>query len=253
MSKEFQLSSPPLSSSSPPIALDDEHKIDSPSLVFKLLKRTFDHHCLLNLALGDPETNYSSVILELDADHGYVLLDQSNPADGMSSLRVGTKISISTLLNGLQLTFTGLVTALPTGENSPGFYISVPEHVYYVQHRSEHRVPVPMNWSISVSIILNDDRRIEAVVRDLSPGGFSARLHAPLPSAVEALNSPLKFSLNLGADRSVEGEMEICYVETQKIGKFQMIGTRILAISPQHQRLIDQCVAEIDRQQSRLT
>ncbi len=207
---------------------------------------------MLNLTLGDDESNYSSVILEPDADHGYVLLDQLNPADGTSLLRVGTKVAVSTLLNGLQLTFTSLVTELPTGENSPGIYIGVPEHVHYVQRRSEHRVPVPMNRSISVSIIPNHDRRIEAVVRDLSPGGFSAQLHAPLPEPVEALNSPLKFSLNLGAGRSVEGEMEICYVEIQKFGKLQTIGTRILATSPQHQRVIDRCVAEIDRQQSRL-
>ena len=52
-------------------------------------------------------------------------------------------------------------------------------------------------------------------------------------------------------DLTVEGEMEIVFVAAPEFGKFQTIGTRILTMSSQHQRLIDQCVAEIDRQQDR--
>ena len=254
MPKEFQLSSRPLSRSDPPIASDnDGPNIDSRSLVLKLLKRTFDLHCLLNVTLDDAESSYSSIILEPGADNDYVLLDELTPADGMSPLRVDTAVSISTLLDGLQLAFTSRVVEPRTGEHPPGISIAIPEQVYYAQHRREHRVRVPMNWSISVSIILNNHHRIDAIVRDLSPRGFSARLDAPLPGPVEALDSPLKFSLTLGANPAIEGEMEICYVATPEFRKFQMIGTRILTISPQGQRLIEQCVAEIDSQQCRLS
>jgi c-di-GMP-binding flagellar brake protein YcgR len=110
-----------------------------------------------------------------------------------------------------------------------------------------------MNWTISASIALDSDHCINAVLRDLSPSGFSARVDTPLPDNSEQLDYPIKFSLALGSGQLVEGELEICYVETPELREFRRLGARIVALSPRDQRIIDQCVADIDRQQSRLS
>ena len=52
--------------------------------------------------------------------------------------------------------------------------------------------------------------------------------------------------------RVVTGELEICHLFESATGKQQRIGTRILTLATPDQRLLDQCVAEIDRQQLRL-
>lgn len=232
---------------------DDDYKIDSPSLIYKLLKRTCDQHCLLNVTFDTLEATYGSVIVQLSDRHDTVVLDELTPADGMARLHPNTQISISTLLNNLQLTFTTTVAEVFYNEGSASIHLARPACVYYAQHRGEHRVAVPMNWPLSASLVLDVDHCITAVVRDLSASGFSARLDAPLPEFAERLDGPIKFSLALGADRIVEGELEICHVDIPEFGKFRRIGTRIVALSAHDKRIIEQCVAAIDRQQSRLS
>ena len=238
----------------PQIALgDDEDKIESPSLIYKLLKRTFAQHCLLNVTVDNLAGTSGSVILQLEDSHDNVVLDALTSADAKATLKAKSKISVSTLLDDLQLAFATTVVKVCSHDGSASIHIARPECVYYAQHRGEHRVPVPMTWSISATIILDPDHCISAVVHDLPPSGFSARLDAPLPDIFDQIDGPMNFYLALGPDRLIEGELEICYVETPEIGKFRRIGAHIVTISPRDQRIIDQCVAEIDRQQSRLS
>jgi len=217
-----------------------------------LLEQTFANHCLLNVRIIDGnEDAYGSVIVELGTCPNYVMLDALAPGYGNARLAPGCAITISTLLNNLQLTFSSTVLEIAEEKPHARICIGFPELVYYAQHRREHRVPLPMNWPATVLIGLNEEHRTGGVVRDLSSGGFCAQLDTALPSPVEHLPFPLPFSLVL-AGRTIRGEMEICHVYRSGFGKPPRIGTRILMIPPHHQHVLDQCIAEIDRQQSRL-
>ncbi len=244
----------PSPSDEPQLALgDEEDKIESPSLISKLLKQTFEQHCLLNITVDDLAVTCGSVIVQLDDDDNCIVLDTLTPADAMATLTAASKLVVSTLLNELPLTFATTVVAVGDDGQEASVHIARPACVYYVQHRGEHRVPVPMNWSISATIVLEPNHCVSAVVRDLSPSGFSARLDAPLPEIPDQFDGPKRFYLTLGTEQIIEGELEICYVGTPEIGNFQRIGARIVTLRPRDQRRIDQCVAAIDRQQSRLT
>jgi c-di-GMP-binding flagellar brake protein YcgR len=231
---------------------DDVASVTTHWRIHSLLERTFDSHCLLNVRIIDgSEGAYGSVIVQIGTNRNCLILDGLTPGDGNARLARGRAITVSTLLNNLQLTFTS--TVLEIAETNPTrIRIVFPELVYYAQHRREHRVPLPMNWPATVSIRLNKANRFGGVVRDLSSGGFCVQLEAPLPLPVEQLPFPLPFSLALAVDRIIQGEMEICYVYRSEFGKLPRIGTRILMIPPHHQHVLDQCIAEIDRQQSRL-
>jgi hypothetical protein len=85
---------------------DDDNKIDSPSLVYKLLRRAFEQHCLLDLSFNDLTGAYGSVIVQLEDSDDSVVLDELTPRDTMAGLRPGCQVSVATLVNGLQLTFT---------------------------------------------------------------------------------------------------------------------------------------------------
>ncbi len=221
--------------------------------VHSLLERTFESHCLLNVRIIDgSDEAYGSVIVEIGANRDCLILDALTPGYGNARLAPGCAITVSTLLNNLRLTFSSTVMEIARANIPTRIRVVFPELVYYAQHRRELRVPLPMNWPATVWIRLNEANRFGGVVRDLSSGGFCAQLDAPLPLPVEHLPFPLPFSLALAVDRIIQGEMEICYVYQSGFGKLPRIGTRILTLPPHHQHVLDQCVADIDRQQSRL-
>jgi len=233
---------------------DDDHaKVTSAWRIYALLERTFDSHCLLKVGIIDDDADaYGSVIVKLGTNYDYLLLDRLTPNNGNIRLTPGCPITISTLLNNLPLRFSSTVVKIAKAHEPAPIRIAFPELVYYAQHRREHRVPIPMNWPLTVSIQLDEENWFGGVVRDLSPSGFRAQLDVALPLPIEHLPFPLPFSLALGNTRIVEGELEICYVYHSEIVNLPRIGTRILRLPPHHQRVLDQCVAEIDRQQSRL-
>lgn len=231
---------------------EDDDRIIVPAQVHGLLTRTFEGHCLLRVGVDGVDNAYSSAMLKLDEDRGYLVIDALTPGEGNARLKPRTRIVISTLLDELTLRFASRVVKVGKTKELPYYAIAYPDEVCYAQHRREHRVAIPMNWPARVSIGIDEENRIDGVLRDLSSSGFCAQLDAPLPRPVERLPFPLHFVLSLAHDRSIAGEMEICYVFKPESSRRIRIGTRILAITPPHQRVLDQCVAEIDRQQSRL-
>lgn len=232
----------------------DDGSVTSPSRIYRLLKRSVEHHCLINVRLDGAKHLYSSAVLRIGADRNYLLLDALSPADGNARIKIHAEVAISTLLDKLDLTFSSTVEKIGTTSDLPPIRIAYPERVYYAQHRGEYRVAVPTNRPARISIRLDAAHRIEGIVRDLSPGGFRALLDAPLqkePGSDPGFPVPLRFSLSLAPDRTVEGEIEICYASASENGKLQWFGARIVAMAASDQRVLDHCVAKIDRQQSR--
>lgn len=229
---------------------DDAHGIISPSQIIQLLERVRTNHCLLNVNLIDTEDVYTTMILDVDSAHHNVVLDGLNPPEGNRMLAPEVHIDVSTQLNGLDVSFASTIVTAPLTEESPIVEIAPPLRVHYAQNRREHRVVVPMNWPTSATFWLAERGAISGEVRDLSPGGFCVQIDSS--AALDRVPPPVPFKLTLANESVVEGEMEICYVSDFNRAKLRQIGTRILTISPHHQRLLDQCVAEIDRQQLRL-
>ncbi len=225
--------------------------LTSPSQIYNLLKRAFDAHCLLKVQLERNGGTYSSAILKIGTNRQYLILDALTPAGGNAQLTPPAEISVSTLFNRVDLSFSSKVVKIDNAEKLPRNFIALPKQVYYGQRRQEHRVAVPMNWPATVSIRIDAGHSISGIVRDLSPSGFRAQFDGPLPSSLGQQPRPLQFTLGLVQDSLIEGELEIRHVYVPKIGKLRQIGTHILAITPQHQRMLEQWVAEIDRQQSR--
>lgn len=151
----------------------------------------------------------------------------------------------------MHLKFNSSVQKVSSKNNLPFYRIAFPRRVHYAQHRGEYRVAIPMNWRATVSIWLDETIKIDGSVRDLSPSGFSAQFDTTLPAAFKRAPLQLHFALRLAPDCIVEGEVEICHIEETNTGK-RRLGIHIAAISPPDKRTLEHCVAEIDRQQSRL-
>lgn len=230
-----------------PADSDDKDGLSSPLQIAGLLQKICAHHCLLKIAIDGRDEVYSSIILDVQKDQ-YLRLDEFSPAPRRTVLTPGTVVEITTILEGLDVSFHSTISPANAGDDT-SVWITLPSKVCYAQYRNENRVIVPMNWRTSVTIWLDARTSIDGKVRDLSPSGFCALL-AETPH-LEATPSPLRFAVTLGDER-IEGEIEIRYVAETIRGRQQQIGTHILAIAPHHQRILDQSVADIDRQQQRL-
>lgn len=150
--------------------------VNSRADIRHLLIRTFENHCLLSVRIADDHEIYSSALVELGKLRRYVTLDALTPAEGNARMAVRSAIAISTQLDNLDMSFTTSVKKVGCTVDLPYYRIAIPRQIHYAQHRREHRVPIPMNFSTTVSIWLDQATRVSGTVRDLSVSGFCAQL-----------------------------------------------------------------------------
>jgi hypothetical protein len=65
-----------------PEAIDLSQEITRASEKADLIKRVFDGHCLMTIALSGIDDIYTSAIIEFIPEQGYIVLDELSPEGG---------------------------------------------------------------------------------------------------------------------------------------------------------------------------
>lgn len=215
--------------------------------IYVLLRRAFNARCLLTVFVGPQHEAYTSAILEVVRDGRYLVIDELAPSGGHAHMSPDREIEVRALVDGNELRFHTRVLQIGEDDGLPYYKVAFPRAVEYAQKRERYRVPVPMNQRFEVQLVFDDDREVSGELRDLSPGGLSARIHTGWLDPVVDRNAIVMCRLALSREASILTDIEIRHVHSAQHPRVPRFGGRFVKPSPTAARRIAQFCADLER------
>ena len=145
-----------------------------------ILNKTQKSHALLTVQINDNKNICSSLLLEVNSRENYLVIDEFFPKEINQTLNLNEKLDISCHYSGSSLRFLGEILDVSEQNSSPYYKIPYPDIIEYSQRRQSHRVPISISSPIKVTFTTLNNALVHGELRDISYGGFCARLNPPL-------------------------------------------------------------------------
>ena len=226
------------------------HHIQTPEQIVSLLSQVHRAHSLLNIRLPDSETSFSSALLGIYDEHGFVVFDELTPRAGHRLLLQSHQMRVSGRLDGVELHFKAQLLEAREKGGVAYYKVAMPKSIYYRQRRQDYRVP---SHAANIRFHALRGRGINQVVRghahDLSRSGIGVLLE----ENVDLMQGEVLASciLNIPGTGEISFSLEVRYCATSRSGAATRMGGRFCEIEPESQRKIVQCINDLERAQAR--
>jgi len=117
------------------------HFVSNPARVIALLEQTANAHVLLSASLNGWEHPCNTAILKVNGKEGYILLDELTPRNAHRRLLAKKELHLQGRLHGIELGFSTTLLGSGTKDGIAIYKMRIPERVFYLQRRLDHRVP----------------------------------------------------------------------------------------------------------------
>jgi len=225
---------------------------DSVAQIAQVLRRLQEQRCLLTVQVGTESEAYTSAVLEVVHEEGYLVLDELTPQDGHEKLKTTRDIQIRARLDNLEVRFVSKVAQINDGQGLPFYKVPFPERIDYPQRRQVHRVPVPLNTGYPVSVLLPDERILSGELRDISPEGMGIRLRMGTLDPTKDRGIYAICHLLLPPDRELVTDIEFRYIDDPQLKRrVPRLGARFVDLKGTQARRIEQFCAELARERRR--
>jgi len=223
----------------------------NPAHVCVLLRRLLEQRCLLTVQIGNSSDCYTSAILEVVLEDGYLVLDELTPSEGHDRLSIEPRIQIKARLDGIEVRFASSVTRINTQDGLPYYKVPFPKLIEYPQRRQSYRVPIPLHLGLPTNILLCDERVLNGELRDLSPEGLGMRVRLGVPDPTDHGQLAI---CQIVVNKTLElvTDIELCHIDPPARGRVPRLGARFLRLRADQERRIEQFCAELAREQRRL-
>lgn len=229
----------------------DDDWVTSPAQIEELLQRLIKTHSIISVAVRGVDDTFSSALIELVPELGYLVMDELNPKAGHELLSPGKRIHVATRIGALGVRFSSLIAEINADDNPPYYKVPYPTMVDYDQRREFFRAPVPIETEVSIQLLTEMGSVLAGEIRDISVGGVSIRLN-PGYTRVPAVGDLIATAImDLPRIGQVTVAMEICYAGALVGHKRPRLGGRFIAPEKTAERAIAQFVALMDRQVKR--
>lgn len=225
---------------------------DSVTRICKVLRRLQDQRCLLTVTVGRNPDAYTSAILEVNHDGEYFVMDELVPRSGHERLADTKEIHVRARLDSLEVRFTSRVTRISVREGLPYYKVPFPADVDFPQRRQVHRVPVPLNTGLPVSVLMPDERIFAGELRDVSPEGIGIRVRTGVPDIDRDRGSHAICEIRLPRGVEFVADIEVCHIDLPARGRVPRIGARFVSLNGMQTRRLEQFCAALAREQRRL-
>ncbi|MBX9609091.1 MAG: flagellar brake protein [Gammaproteobacteria bacterium] len=217
-----------------------------------LLKRIFDAHCLLDVRLGDDDTPYQSAIIELVPEQGYLVMDALTPADGNALAATLPAVRVRARLSGMELRFASRIQSSGSESGLAYFMLRYPDSVDYPQRRREYRVMVPLDRGLPVRFQTANGGWVRGEIRDLSPNGFCARILSGDVAHFEADCEELAHCvIDLPGQEPLTAMVSVRHLLPSKARTAPRVGACFVDLELRGQRMLERCLADIERHRLR--
>lgn len=213
--------------------------------VIGLLRRIKDQRTLLSVRVPGHEGTFNSLLLEVDADRQFILLDELNPRAGHDLVAETRQVRVHCQCQGVELSFTCPVE-IGQGREGISFYkAALPEYINYLQRRLNYRVRVTFDMTVPVHLPVDEEQIVDGQLFDVSVGGvgFNVGMQVQLERG-QILDS---CNIELSSKESLQTPLEIRFIQADPQQRIQRIGAAFVNLEPQQEHAIRRFVTQLER------
>lgn len=224
-------------------------RVTNQAQIIGLLKRLKDGKTLLSVRVEGSGISFTSLLLNINAEKGYILLDEINNERGHQLAVKTGKLRVFCQNQGVELSFTVNIRPVQNKKGISFYQAPIPDLIRYLQRRNEFRVRVGMDQDIHLLMPIECENNLDAELFDVSLGGVGARLETGCQLRKGLIIPSCK--LSLPQQDSIETDVEIRFVKEDASGKFVRIGGRFLSPDPASRSRIRKMVTQLEREMLR--
>jgi len=223
-----------------------------------LLIQCYKAHILFNVTIPKQQGHFSTALLGIYDEHGFIVLDELTPRIGHKLLLENRRMHLSGRLAGVDLRFT---TELLDAKSKGGvaFYKArMPQDLFYQQRRDDFRVPTS-GAQIAFHALRGEGGHqiVKGHVHDLSRKGIGVILDDPitlqqgeiLPSC--SLSMDREFGEEGWGEGNVSFSLEVCFISNNDQRGITRIGGRFETINADSLRKVSRLLNQLERAQAR--
>lgn len=230
------------------ISHSTSYKVKSRSEINNLLNKLLKNHTLLSIMVNDNPKIFGSMILELNSEKDYLVLDELYPRNELRESLFNSELSIDTQLDGIAVQFKVKVEAIAEKDEAAYYKAGYPAHVYHHQRRSSYRVNIGVSPSVPLALSTENDVLLRAELRDISLGGFSARVYSPTAEVLAVGDELPTCIIHTPDGKKIVSALEIARVEEGTSSQSVRIGARFIHIGAADRHELSKLIAKLDRE-----
>ncbi len=225
---------------------------DSIPQICQVLRRLQEQRALLTVQIGSAAASYTSAILEVVREEKYLVLDELVPREGHLQLQQTKQLQVRGILDGIEVRFKSNVTQISTQNGLPFYKVPFPSRLDYPQRRQVHRVPIPLNTGMPVTLLMPDEHLVSGELRDISPEGLGIRVRTGVIDIPRDHGTVVICQLAFKGEPEFVADIQLCHIDPPVRGRVPRVGARFFGLQPHQARRIEQFCAELAREQRRV-
>jgi len=230
------------------ISHNTSYRIKSKDEIQSFLTKLYKNHTLLSITVGKSNKVFGSVVLEVNMEKSYLVLDELYPRDEVRSSLLDQTISIETQIDRILLRFSSTIKAISEKDGAEYYKVKIPKYLYHHQRREYYRVPISISHPLPANLSTENNELLHAELRDLSIGGLSARLKSPPLEQLIIGDEIPTCIIQMPNKRKIVSAIEIVRIDKTKRLKNIQFGARFVGLNNADQRELSQAIAILDRE-----
>lgn len=224
------------------------YRVKSRSEIESLLKKLHKNHTLLSIRMESRKQTFGSMLLEINPEKKYLVLDELYPRKEIKESLMGKKLIIDTHLDGIEVGFSVNVEAVAERENIEYYKVSYPRSLFHHQRRASFRVDVGVSTSIPIALSTLENVMLQAELRDISLGGLSARISTPMSSGLSTGDEIPTCIIHTPAGKKIVCALEIARLEENEQSQSLRIGARFIHLPASDRNELSRFIAGLERE-----
>ncbi len=220
----------------------DQEEIEN--ILYKMQK----NHALLTVEMNDGKILSSSMILEINIREQYLVIDEFFPKRLNKQIDINDNIEISCNHTGSSLRFMSQILAIAEKDNAPYYKIPFPDIVEYSQRRQSHRVPISMATPSKITFTTENNSVIHGILKDISYGGFCARLTPPISERFKPGSHIPKCILQLPSAGVIVCTSEVRRMFVSNGSGIPMMGCQFGDMNGPDRKSLQQTIVKLERE-----
>lgn len=219
---------------------------------YRQLELLQQRHSFIEVKFPRIAQSFQSMILELHAEEGYLLIDELYPPDGRQALLEGDAAEIGGRGSGITVSFYSRLLLREVLDGTPAYRMELPEDIGASYRRSSYRVYVEREPDLLIDMRDPEGTPLDASIVNLSADGIKISVHGDATKLLERqhLWENCVIRLPSGIDLDCEIDIRNAYLMRTPT-QHTLAGGKLNLNAAQHRAKLDQFLAAVQRKQRR--
>lgn len=225
--------------------------VDDPAKIHALLEHVQTSRAMLSVKVPTAPKTYNSMIMEIDAAHHWITIDELHPAEGHTLFLAQRKLTVFGVYDGVDIRFDAPLLEVGKQSDISFYKIKFPGTLKYYQRRSSYRVRLLRASAIPVILMFGPGDYAKGELYNISTGGMGIKFTRTIPKNTDPGQLIPECEI-----RFPDGDKFICALEARhmihiKSNDQALLGARFIRLNGAQQRTINRFIATLEREARR--